>query len=316
MVRKLLAFSRRNPLTLEMLRLDQVVADTVKTLQRILPESIAVAFEAPHPVPLVETDRGSIEQILLNLATNARDAMPHGGGLTLRVAVDTPEQDERCAATELVVIEVTDTGTGMGPETLRHIFEPFYTTKGSGKGTGLGMAMVYGLVKQQGGEVRVLSTLGTGTTVRLLFPVRAAQPEASPPAAECSVPRGRESILLVEDEASLRRVARLSLEHLGYRVAEARDGREALQVLQGNPDGFDLILSDIVMPNLGGVQLSEELHRLSVVTPILLATGYVDSEQLSQLARAGVPLLRKPWTLDQLARCVRETLDLDSRCAA
>jgi CheY-like chemotaxis protein len=251
-----------------------------------------MAVEVQESLPSIWADHGAIDQILLNLATNARDAMPQGGYLDIRVFQIDPGTIE---------LEVRDTGCGMDEEVLRRAFEPFFTTKPTGKGTGLGLTMVYGLMQRHGGGVTVDSGLGRGTAVRLSFPVEAPNRQRSaspgPPASR----RGVERILLVEDEASVRRIDRLVLERLGYRVTEAADGIAALNLIEERAGRFDLIVSDRVMPRMGGDELRAELGRRNIAIPFLLVTGYPEP--------GATGVLQKPWTTESLTQAIRAALD-------
>jgi CheY-like chemotaxis protein/anti-sigma regulatory factor (Ser/Thr protein kinase) len=308
MIRKLLAFSRREQLTRRAVDPVMLIGDLLRTLRLALPESITCELDAPVLVPEIDADRGAVEQMLLNLANNARDAMPQGG--TLRVSVY-PEPFTAGFEAPEVEISVQDTGEGMDDGVRARLFEPFFTTKPAGRGTGLGMAMVYGLMQQHGGTVRVESTLGMGTTVRLRF--RRAAGQLGPDAkrvAPAKIRGGSETILLVEDEDALRRAATRILERFGYRVLAARDGVEALELFRTHRDAVALVVSDVVMPRMGGEELLAVLHRERPGLPVFLATGYTQTD-LSGPAQAasGVWFIQKPWTADELLALAREVLD-------
>ncbi|HTY07483.1 MAG TPA: PAS domain S-box protein [Gemmatimonadales bacterium] len=315
MVRKLLGFSRLAELQLVPLDLGEAVQGFGSMLRRVVPESVDIAVRIEERLPAVRADVGAVEQILMNLATNARDAMPDGGRLEIAVARHTLGEEDRADHAwiepgDYVSIAVADSGHGMDAETQRRIFDPFFTTKPPGKGTGLGMPMIYGLTKQQRGFVHVYSEVGHGTTVRIYLPVdpESAAVALSPPAAE-SVARGRgESILLVEDEETLRRAGRRILERLGYRVLVAGDGVEALETYRANRD-IDLIVSDLVMPRMGGRELYQAVRHLGSPR-FILASGYAATE-LQTVGRLDdvVRHLPKPWTVAEMARAVREVLD-------
>jgi len=312
MIRKLLSFSRHAPLTYQVLDLGRVVAELTGTLRRLLPAHIEVQFtRAAMPVKVL-ADAGAIEQILLNLATNARDAMP-GGGL---LAVDTRKVDVARSAAgappgSYACLTVSDTGKGMEERVKARVFEPFFTTKGPGEGSGLGMAMIYGLTQQHGGFIEVDSDLGKGTTVRIYFPLaREDQPLTELATAPATLRGGRETVLLVEDEEGLRRVAQRALERVGYRVLTAPDGLEALDVYRAHAGDIDLIITDVVMPKLGGIALYRALRQEGVTVQFLFTSGYAAHE----ITRGDVPegdlaLLQKPWTLADLTLRVREVLD-------
>jgi len=315
MVRKLLAFSRREELRLRPVDLPKLVADLTGMLRRLVPEHITLETQAPEPVPPVLADPGAVEQVLLNLVTNARDAMPSGGGLTIAVAEAVI--DEAYLSSHgwgepgaYVRLSVTDTGIGMDQATLAHVFEPFFTTKPPGIGTGLGMAMVYGLVKQQRGFVDVQSRPGEGTTVEVCLPVATRSARATPTGATADLPGGSETILLVEDEEGIRRSASRILRRFGYQVLLAADGEEALGLYRRHRADIHLVISDVVMPRLGGTQLYQEVHRDPDPPKFILTSGYAarDVGDRAVLDHAG-PLLQKPWNVDDLLHRVREALD-------
>jgi CheY-like chemotaxis protein len=255
--------------------------------------------------------------MLLNLVTNARDAMPTGGTLTIesrRVRLDDRFRAEHGWGTpgEYAALIVRDTGVGMSPRTLDRLFEPFFTTKEPGKGTGLGMAMVYGLIKQHRGFVHVASEEGKGTTIQLLFPpATAVQEEDDPlPRMPVSPPQAkRETILVVEDEPSIRRAAQRVLEHHGYRVLLAADGVEALEVFGNRGSEIGLVLSDVLMPNLDGRELYARLRAGGATVPVVFTSGYTMRELDSAPLDPAVPFLSKPWAMEELLLKVRETLD-------
>jgi len=292
MVRRLMALSRNEQLRLESLELGSAIHDFVRTLRRILPASIAIEVDVQEPLPSIWGDPGAIEQILLNLATNARDAMPDGGRLEIRACQE---------GGQTVQVEIRDTGTGMDDVVLRRALEPFFTTKPVGKGTGLGLAMVYGLMQRHGGQVTIDSGLGRGTAVRLSFPVEQRVPTRSAFADRPGTRGGVERILLVEDEVSVRRIGRLVLERQGYSVSEAGDGTAALNLIQERPGHFDLVVSDRVMPRMGGDELRRELLRRKMPIRFLLTTGYPEP------GTSGV--LQKPWTAESLTQAIRAALD-------
>jgi PAS domain S-box-containing protein len=317
LIRKLMAFSRQRPLELHPMNLADVINEAERALRRLLPASVEISSQVDTVGPLtVNGDVGAIEQILFNLATNSRDAMPNGGAL--RVAVYRAWLDEEHRRTrgwgtagEYIVLAVSDTGCGMSPATRARVFEPFFTTKEVGKGTGLGMAMVYGLVKQHNGFIDLYSELGRGTTVRLYFPAVTSPIQAAGPEPLVTVPvGGTERILVVDDEEGIRRSAVRVLERFGYQVEEAADGEAALAILSGAAAKFDLVLSDVVMPRMGGLALYEDLRRREVATRTLLMSGYTAEDvRVLMGANPGVSFLNKPWTVTDLLHRVREVLD-------
>ncbi|HVM43258.1 MAG TPA: PAS domain S-box protein [Gemmatimonadales bacterium] len=315
LTRDLLAFSRRQALELQAVPLGGLVADFARLARRIVPEDVEVAVQVEAPGAVVRADPGAVEQILMNLVTNARDAMPGGGTLRLVVGHGTLDEDD-CRARgwgapgEYAVLTVADTGEGMDAQTQQHIFEPFFTTKPVGQGTGLGMAMVYGLVKQHGGFVSVYSEPGLGTTVRVYFPTVAEAPQAKRAAPSGEIREGKETILLVEDDAILRRTAKRVLEKFGYTVVTATDGLDALNIIHLKATPADLIISDVVMPHASGPQLLTALRETGAAPRILFTSGYAarDVRERTTLDPS-VPFLAKPWTIAELLRKVREVLD-------
>jgi two-component system cell cycle sensor histidine kinase/response regulator CckA len=315
LTRDLLAFSRQQPLELQAVPLGALVSDFARLARRIVPEDVEVTVQVEAPGAVVRADPGAVEQMLMNLVTNSRDAMPSGGALRLIVGHGVLDE-EHCRAHgwgtpgEYVVLSVVDTGCGMDAKTQQHMFEPFFTTKPVGQGTGLGLAMVYGLVKQHGGFVNVFSEPGLGTTVRIYFPpiAEAASPKRAPAASE--IREGKETILLVEDDATLRRTAKRVLEKFGYTVVTATDGLDALTIIRTHPTPADLIISDVVMPHASGPQLLSALRDAGAVPRILFTSGYAARDvQERAMLDSGVPFLAKPWTIAELLRKVREVLD-------
>jgi len=314
MVRRLLGYSRHAELSLVPTDLGSVVDNLSSMLSRVLPENIEVQV-ATKPVGTVEADAGAVEQMLLNLATNARDAMPQGG--ILRIKVHDTELDESRRAVEpwikpgaYVCITVSDTGVGMDRDTKDRVFEPFFTTKPTGVGTGLGMAMVYGLAKQHGGFVHVYSEIGQGSVFRLYFPIVAGAVndcDAASPVTE--LVGGSETILLVEDEEALRRSGKRVLERFGYTVLTATDGQEGLELYSANSSRIDLVISDLVMPRISGWQLYQSLTQQYKSLRFLMASGYSQAEAGRAPPGAQVPFVHKPWTLRDLLVRVRQVLD-------
>lgn len=326
MVRQLLSFSRRADLDMEPTDLGSVVARASSMLRRVIPEHVAIEVDADDGVSTVMADVASVEQILLNLATNARDAMPDGG--RLRIAVGIAEVDDRYSVSHpwaepgrYVVISVSDDGVGMDEATRARIFEPFFTTKPRGAGTGLGVAMVYGLMEQHGGIVDVASEPGEGTTVDLYFPVSAevAEPGDRRPdegaASDASGERGgSETILLVEDEDAVRRTGKRVLEEHGYRVLVAVDGVEAIELHRANASEIELVISDSIMPRMNGIELYEALRSTESPPKFLMVSGYREQEAQGRLASDhSLPFLQKPWTIEELLARVRAVLDEDER---
>jgi len=316
LTRQLLAFSRMQVMQPRVLDLNTVVADTGKMLRRVIGEHIELILRYDSGLGRVKADPGQIEQVLLNLVVNARDAMPSGGKVvieTCNLSLDeaAAQRISSLKPGSYVVLSVSDTGVGMDPETQSHIFEPFFTTKEQGKGTGLGLATVYGIVQQSGGHITVYSQPGQGATFRLYFP-RVEEPadRGSGIRPRPKIPKGSETILLVEDETEVRELAREALRRGGYAVLEARDGEGALRLAQGYTGQIHLLLSDVVMPNMGGPELAARLLELRPQLKVLYMSGY--SEFISAGHGEIGPLtyfLQKPFSLESLGRKVREVLD-------
>jgi len=315
LTRNLLAFSRQQTLELRAVAPEALLTDFVRLARRVVPEDVEVALRVDAPKAVIRADPVAIEQMLMNLVTNARDAMPLGGKLTFAVGLDALDDEFVHAhgwgrAGEYVTLSVTDTGAGMDAETRRHAFEPFFTTKPVGEGTGLGLAMVYGLVKQHGGFVDVASEPGRGTTFRLYFPAVAESCSPRDAAETPDLRGGSETVLLVEDDASLRRTATRVLTKYGYTVLTANDGAEALVRLRSGRTRPALVISDVVMPNASGPQLLAALRDGGGAPRMLFTSGYTSRDVHERgLIGPDVPFLAKPWTIADLLRKVREVLD-------
>jgi len=319
LTRQLLVFSRRQVLRPTVLNLNDIVRDTERMLRRVIGEDVELVCRLDPSGGEIEADPNQLRQVLMNLSVNARDAMPRGGKLTIETA--SVEFDAACAANEqrpgrYVTLIVSDTGHGMDEATKRQIFEPFFTTKEHGKGTGLGLSIVYGIVSQSGGWIAVDSAEEKGTTFRIHFP-RVEQPAGAgeePP--DSAAPGGTETILLVEDETEVRRFAALSLRTFGYRVIEASSGEEALRLCRDHTEPIDLLLTDVVMPGMTGVELSKQLHSLNPGVKVVFVSGYADRTILRHgVLDAGVSLLQKPYTPTVLAAEVRKALDPPGQAA-
>jgi PAS domain S-box-containing protein len=315
LTRKLLAFSRKQPLELRTVSLATVANDFLAMGRRVVPEDVNVAVHVDAPDTTAHADSGALEQILMNLVTNARDATPAGGRILIEVGRRALDEEHRRVygwgrPGEYVTLTVSDTGSGMDAVTQRRIFEPFFTTKPVGQGTGLGMAMVYGLVKQHEGYVHVYSEVGQGTAVRVYLPAVTGQGAEPARPARLEMRGGSETILLVEDDADVRRAATRVLEKFGYTVLTAADGYEALAVLEKREAPPDLIVSDVVMPRISGPHLVSKLREGGMVPRVLFTSGYTarDVVERAQL-EPGVPFLAKPWTVTDLLRKVRQVLD-------
>src|SRR5213593_2332221 len=320
LTRQLLAFSRQQVLAPRVVSLSVVVQGVEKMLRRVIGEDVDLVTALDLNVGSVKADVGQLEQVLMNLAVNARDAMPTGGKLTIETAnvehdPDYAREREATLLRRFVMLAVSDTGIGMDEATKARIFEPFFTTKEPGKGTGLGLATVYGIVQQAGGFIWVYSEPGHGTTFKIYLPqVEAPLEGRAVGAAPGDLPRGTETILLVEDAAAVRAVTRQVLERQGYTVLEAAHGAAALQTAAGHPGPIHLLLTDVVMPVLSGRQLADQLARLRPDAKVLYASGYTDDAVVRHgVLEAGISYLQKPFTADSLARKVREVLDRPTR---
>jgi signal transduction histidine kinase/ActR/RegA family two-component response regulator len=313
MVRKLLAFGRREALERRPLALEALLAETTALLSRVLPASIALTADAEAELPAVLADPGAIQHILFNLATNARDAMPAGGTLHMHARVVQSMALPAGGRGPMVALTVRDTGTGMSEEVRSRIFEPFFTTKPPGAGSGLGMSMIYGFVEQHEGTIDVTSAPDEGTTVTIHLPI--AEPTVATPTPR-STPAvrgedgGGELVLIVEDEDMVRRAGRRILEKNGYRVLLAGDGEEALVILRDRSADIALVVSDVVMPRMGGRELYEQARAEGIATPFLFTSGYTDRIAAEAAALdPTIPVLPKPWTWHELSGSVRAAID-------
>lgn len=311
LVRQLLAFSRKQVLQPEFLDLNHVVGDLKDLVRSLLSENISLDTDFSPTAVNVEVDRSQVEQVLINLAINARDAMPEGGSLTIRTQMRTYGEDQEMPAGNYVELSVSDTGTGMSEEVKAKVFQPFFTTKPKGRGTGLGLATCAVVLKHYGGAIHFDSILGHGTTFRVLLP------QVTPPTLNLDFnfddePRsGTETILLVEDDEAIRGVTTAILRSLGYQIFALTTGDEALDFCSAdNAASIDLLLTDIVMPYMGGRELAERLLTTRPDLKVLFMSGYVDDPIILQAVQdAAIPFLEKPFTRDGLARKVREALD-------
>jgi signal transduction histidine kinase len=313
LTRQLLAFSRQQVLQPRILDLDEIVAGMAKMLRRLIGEDVELEVKSTKELGRVEVDPGQMEQVLLNLAVNARDAMPRGGKLvieTRNVRVDDPVQGE-VEAGDWVVLSVSDNGVGIDADARAHIFEPFFTTKARGKGTGLGLATVFGVVRQSGGQIVVKSEANKGTTFEVHLPRcdREATDTPSSPQGVITL-AGSETILLVEDDDSVRSLTRTILQRGGYRVLDARAGDEALDLAAHHGGPIHLLLTDVVMPRMSGAQLAERLKATRAHVPVLFMSGYTDDSIVNHGVLApGVQFVQKPLTPEGLLRKLREVLD-------
>jgi len=313
LVSQLLAYSRRQLAKLEPLDLNQLVRETAGFLARTLPETIRINLRLSESVNVVKADQAQIQQVILNLCVNARDAMGDRGELT--IATGDTRLDEDFTQAHLgskpgayVYVEVTDTGCGMDAETLQRIFEPFFTTKEVGKGTGLGLSMVYGIVKSHDGYVAAESKPGQGATFRVYLPV-CGQAIKRMRARPVTARGGNETILIVEDEPLVSSLIQEVLAGYGYTVLTAANGRDAIATYRERSGGIDLVIADVVMPEVGGTELHRELKRIDPRARVLLSSGYSMSADLKAYIAQGVPFIQKPYQVEDLVRVVREILD-------
>jgi PAS domain S-box-containing protein len=316
LTRQLLAFSRKQILAPKVLDLNQAVTTIEKMFRRLIGEDIILTtVYSPNLCP-VRVDPGQLEQVVLNLAVNARDAMPAGGRFTIETGDWSADEEfcrqhTGCRPGRYVLLSLTDTGTGMGPEVKTKIFEPFFTTKEQGKGTGLGLATVFGIVKQSEGMIDVYSELGIGTCFKIYLPaVEALDAAGQPDAERARAQGGSETVLLVEDEEGVRRIARLALEAHGYSVLEASSGAEALALVAEQRGPIHLLVTDIVMPGMSGRKLAEAFLVSSPGTRVLFMSGYTDDTVVRHgIVEASAAYLHKPFSPDELARKALEVLD-------
>jgi len=319
LTRQLLAFSRKQMLAPRIVNLNDIATENLKMLTRMIGEDIDLVMTPGKSLWSVRADAGQIEQVIMNLAVNARDAMPSGGKLTIETANITLDEEYARVhaplnAGDYVMVSINDTGAGMDAETQSHIFEPFFTTKGT-KGTGLGLSTVYGIIKQSGGYIWVYSEVGRGTTFKIYLPrvpsiEEPAMHTIAAPAQFQKVEPGTETILLVEDEANLRYLARQYLEKQGYRVIEAADGAVAMQIAVAHEGVIHLLLTDVIMPGMNGRELAQRISEIRPNVKVLYMSGYTENV-IGQdgTLDAGVRLLQKPFNLRDLKSKVREVLD-------
>ena len=309
LIKKLMAFSRKQVLAPQIIDLNQVANGMLEMLQPLIGKRIQLEFRGYPELKRVKADPGEIEQVILNLVVNARDAMPEGG----RIQIETENKvgvGEEAPPLGWVVLRVRDTGSGMDQKTMKRIFEPFFTTKGQGKGTGLGLATVFGIVQQSGGEITVESEVGEGTTFTISLPAVAWETRRSTAVISPAPKRGDgEIILLLEDEPSVREFVALVLRNAGYNVLEAADGREGVEVAKKS-ESIDLLLSDVMMPEMNGVEAYRAIKELRPAIQVLFMSGYSGGPQLTQDILMRVEPLQKPFLPEQLLQRVRRTLDL------
>jgi two-component system cell cycle sensor histidine kinase/response regulator CckA len=316
LTRQLLAFSRRQTLERKAISLNDTINDILNMLRRIIGADVEVCFNTGENLPPALADPAQVEQVVMNLAVNARDAMPGGGRIiieTNNVMLDEEycRHQPDCKPGSYVQLMVSDTGTGMDAETKARIFEPFFTTKEVGKGTGLGLSMVYGIVKQHEGFVNVYSEVGLGTTFKIYLPVAAQSIAEEALMTEAPLLGGTETILIAEDEEPLRSLAKDVLEGLGYQVILTKDGEEAIEVFTADHEGIDLVILDVVMPRVSGYDAYERMRSLKNEVRVIFMTGYsAEIMRGEEIETSGAPLIQKPYNVEGLGRTVREVLDL------
>jgi CheY-like chemotaxis protein len=316
LVRQLLAFSKRQVMQPRVMNLNHAISDMSKMLQRLVGEHINLITTLDPNLGYVKADPVQIEQVLLNLAVNSRDAMPAGSNLMIETAniqlKDSPIAANLAVASgDLVMLTFRDTGSGMDQETIAHAFEPFFSTKDTGRGSGLGLSTVYGIINQSGGNISVESEAGLGTTFKIYLPRVEKDPEMPERILLTNRPRPEnETILVTEDEEGVRGVVRAFLQGKGYTVLEARDGVEALEVYSKHHDRIHLLVTDLVMPRMGGLELAQRLTRSNPGLKVLYMSGYSDRAVSSQgVLEPGTMFLQKPFSTDKLAQFVRRLLD-------
>ncbi len=314
LTRQLLAFSRRQTIEPVVLNMNALIGDQTKMLARLLGEDVDIRFGPAPDLGNVRADPGQIEQVIMNLAVNARDAMPNGGRLTIETAncdlgEDYVQKHVAVTPGPYVMLAISDTGCGMDEETQERLFDPFFTTKEMGKGTGLGLSTVYGIVKQHGGNIWVYSEPGRGSSFKVYLPRVAAEAQERRPASKF-ITGGSETILLVEDNQAVRDIGRRHLEALGYTVLSAASAREAEQVAQGHKGQIDLLLTDVVMPDRNGRELYESMVASQAGLKVLYMSGYTDNSIVHRgLLEEGIPFLHKPFERESLAAKVRQALE-------
>jgi signal transduction histidine kinase/ActR/RegA family two-component response regulator len=317
LVQRLLTFSRKTDTNLQPLDLNLRITELRKMLERTLPKMVDIQLTQDVKLAKINGDKTQIEQVLMNLAVNARDAMPEGGKLIFKTA--NVRLDEEYTRKHLeaqpgphVLLTVTDTGSGMDEDTLQHIFEPFYTTKGVGEGTGLGLAMVHGIVKQHGGHIRCYSERGKGTSFNIYFPSLLSE-EIKEKAVKRPMPQGgSETILLVDDEEMIRDLGSRILTKAGYKVITASNGKEALDTYQQRSDEIALVLLDLMMPEMGGKQCLEGLLSMNPSVKVIIASGYAAGGPTKERLDAGAKgFVNKPYDMRQMLEVLRQVLDAD-----
>jgi len=319
LTQQLLTLSRRQHLKRSTIYLNELAGNCMRMLRRIIGEDIDVRFHTTsRPFP-VFVDPVQIEQVIMNLAINARDAMPLGGQLIIETSNITLDETfcrihPWARPGRFVQLSVSDTGSGMSEETQQHIFEPFFTTKGPGNGTGLGLSVVYGIVRQHDALIHVYSEVGHGSAFKIFFPVAEQKVVTEPPKSEDELRGGTETILIAEDDEALCKITRNILGKLGYEILVARTGREAVDIVAARAGRVDLLILDVIMPRLGGPDAYEQIRRMNVECPAIFMTGYGSERARSMNEKlADAVILEKPYLIDTIGRRVREVLDQEAR---
>jgi CheY-like chemotaxis protein len=315
LTKQMLAFSRRQVLQPKIIDLNTALSKVEPMLRRVIGEDIVLTVTGKAVTPHVRVDPGQVEQVVMNLVVNARDAMPKGGRITVEAADAVLDAAALADAPDVkpghfVMLSVTDTGVGMPPEVRARIFEPYFTTKDVGKGTGLGLSTAYGIVRQSDGHISVSSELGLGTTFRIYLPRSEAPPVVAIDPSVERMPEGTEHILIVEDDPSVRRLSKELLVRLGYSVTEAASGRAGLALGSDDTRHFDFALCDVILGDMSGPAVAEALRALRPSIRVLYMSGYLDDAIVKTgVLDEGMPFLQKPFTPMQLARKIREVLD-------
>ena len=315
LTQQLLAFSRKQMINPQPLNLNELIGHSIRMLERVIGEDVRLIFSPGELNGSVKADSHQLDQILINLAVNARDAMPNGGRLTIATAALSLSNEECSDNPEarpgrFVLLTVRDTGTGMSAEIMEHLFEPFFTTKSKGKGTGLGLATIYGIVKQNQGWIRVESALGAGTAFHIYLPWSPEAPAQLNVEQVSAAPHGWETILLVEDESLVRGLAKKVLTLHGYRILEAADGGSAYLLAKQHAEPIHLLLTDVIMPEMNGYELYQNLQDLKPDLKVLFMSGYPE-DMIGEhgVLDENIPFINKPFSLESLIRKVREVLD-------
>ncbi len=315
LTRQLLALSRKQILDVQVVNINELVQNMLNMLGRIIGEDITLEFKLQNQLPNIKADSGQLEQVLMNLTVNARDAMPQGGRLTVETdmvgisAAQSAASLQECSPGSYVQLKITDTGTGMSDEVVNNIFEPFFTTKDQHKGTGLGLSTVYAIVKQHQGHITVNSKPGSGTSFHLLFPATEEETTAGLVEEMAELRHGSESVLIVEDESSILRMLEEMLKTLGYKVFTATNGEDAFKICFSDNNGIDLIISDITMPGISGWELARKLKEAGNCSKIIFMSGYIQNEIDKDYAEVGVNFIQKPLLVRDLMDKMRRQLD-------